>query len=164
MVDHVEARLDVTLQHPLIGAGGELVDLRDRVLSAPSRSEAIRAWLEVRLEDRLKHQLEGRLHGAIPRGRDAQAPQLAAARLGNHPFPHRKRTELPRLQIMPKPWQELLLRGEDRLWAEPVDPRRSLPPVAPDPRKRRNEDGRAIDEVEQVVEPAIRIIDSTDAT
>ena len=75
MVDHVEARLDVTLQHPLIGAGAELVNLRDRVLGAPSRTEAIRAWLEVRLEDRLEHQLQGRLHGAVPCGRDAQSVQ-----------------------------------------------------------------------------------------
>jgi len=78
MVDHVEARLDVTFQHPLIGAGGELVNLCDRVLGSPSRTEAIRAWLEVRLEDRLEHQFEGRLHGAVPRGRDAKPSQLGA--------------------------------------------------------------------------------------
>src|SRR5215208_6487524 len=100
MVDHVEARFDVTFQHPLIGAGGELVNLRDRVLGSPSGTEAIRAWLEVRLEDRLEHQLEGRLHGAIPRGRDAQPSQLAAARLGDHPFPHRKWSEPPRFEII----------------------------------------------------------------
>ena len=84
---------------------------------------------------------------------------LAAARLGDHPFPHRKRSELPRLQICSKPRQELLLRGQDRLRPQPVDPRRPLPPVAPDPRPRHNEDGRVTHEVEQVIEPAIRIID-----
>jgi len=71
MVDVVEARLDVTFEHPLIGAGAELVDLGDRVVCSTSRAEAIGAWLEVRLEDRLEHQLQGRLHGPVPRGGDA---------------------------------------------------------------------------------------------
>jgi hypothetical protein len=159
MVDHVEARLDVTFQHPLIGAGGELVNLCDRVLGSPSRTEAIRAWLEVRLEDRLEHQFEGRLHGAVPRGRDAKPSQLGAARLGDHPFSHRKSSEPPSLQIVPKLRQELLLRGEDRLRPKPVDPRRPLPPVAPDPSPRHDEDRRVTHEVEQVIEPTIRIID-----
>ena len=48
---------------------------------------------------------------------------------------------------------------EDRLRPQPVDPRRPLPSVAPDPGPRHHEDGRVTDEVEQVVEPAIRIID-----
>jgi hypothetical protein len=34
MVDRVEARLDVTFQHPLIGVGAEQVDLGDGVLGA----------------------------------------------------------------------------------------------------------------------------------
>src|SRR5215217_7634262 len=133
MVDHVEARLDVTFHHPLIRAGGELVNLSNRVLGAPPRTEAIRAWLEVRLEDRLEHQFEGRLHGAVPRGRDAKPSQLGAARLGDHPFSHREWSEQPCLQIVPKLRQELFLRGEDRLRPKPVDPRRPFPPVAPDP-------------------------------
>lgn len=61
MVDHVEAGFDVTLQHPLIGAGGELVNLRDHVLGAPSGAETIRRWPEIRLQDRLKHQFSGPL-------------------------------------------------------------------------------------------------------
>jgi site-specific DNA recombinase len=159
MVDHVEACLDVTFQHPLIRAGGELVDLSNRIVGPPPRTEAIRAWLEVRLEDRLEHQFEGRLHGAVPCGRDAQPSQLGAARLRDHPFPHREWSELPSFQILPKLRQEPLLRGEDRLRPKPVDPRRPLPSIAPDPRPRHNEDGRVTHEVEQVVEPAIRIID-----
>ena len=85
--------------------------------------------------------------------------QLAAARLGDHPFPHRQWSEQPCLQIVPKPRQELLLRGEDRLRPKPVDPRRPFPPVAPDPSPRHDEDRRVTHEVEQVIEPAIRIID-----
>src|SRR5215211_4010133 len=127
MVDHVEARFDVTFQHPLIGAGGELVNLRDRVLGSPSGTEAIRAWLEVRLQDRLQHQLEGRLRGAIPHGRDAQPSQLAAARLGDHPFPHRKWSEPPRFEIISQLRKKLLLGGQDRLWPSPSTPADRFP-------------------------------------
>ena len=104
-----------------------MVDLCDRVLGSPPRTEAVRAWLEVRLEDRLEHQFEGGLHDPVPRGRDAQPSQLAAARLGDHRSRTRKRSEQPSLQIVPKLRQELLLRGEDRLRPKPVDPRRLLP-------------------------------------
>jgi len=100
VVDVVEARLDVTFEYPLIGAGGELVNLSDRVMCPPSGTEAIGTWLEVRLEDRLEHQFEGRLHGAVPRGRDAQHPALAAAGFGDHPFPHGHRGELSGLDII----------------------------------------------------------------
>ena len=88
VVDHVEARLDITFQDPLIGAGSELVNLSDRVMGSAPRAEAIRAWLEVRLEDRLEHQLEGRLHGSVLRGRDAKPAAFAAAWLGDHPLTH----------------------------------------------------------------------------
>jgi len=159
VVDVVEARLDVTFEHPLIRAGAELVNLGDRVVCPPPRTEAIGAWLEVRLEDRLEHQLQGRLHGAVPRGGDAQSPACAAAGLGNHPFPHRQRSELPGLEIISQPRQEPLLGGEHSVGPQPVHPRRPLPSVAPDPRPRHHEDGRVTHEVEQVIEPAIRIID-----
>ena len=36
VVDRVEARLDVRIQHPAISPGAEIVDLGDRVLSPPS--------------------------------------------------------------------------------------------------------------------------------
>jgi hypothetical protein len=53
MRDFVEARFDVTLDHPLIGAAGQVVDLGDGVLGSASGAEAIGTWLKVRLEDRL---------------------------------------------------------------------------------------------------------------
>ena len=56
VVDLVEARRDVTLQHPLVGAGTEVVDLGDGVLGSASGTEAVAARLEVRLEDWLEHQ------------------------------------------------------------------------------------------------------------
>jgi hypothetical protein len=41
MVDLVEARGDVRLQDPLIGAGGQIADLLDRVLGSPVGPEPI---------------------------------------------------------------------------------------------------------------------------
>ena len=55
--DLVEARLDVALDHPLIGAAGQIVDLGDGVLGSAPGAEAIATRLEVRLEDRLEHRL-----------------------------------------------------------------------------------------------------------
>ena len=74
VVDLVEARLDVRLQHPARSRGRrrEVVDLGDGVLGSAPRAEAVGARLEVRLEDRFEHQLEGGLHDPVPRGRDAQ--------------------------------------------------------------------------------------------
>jgi len=71
VVDRVETRFDVRLQHPAVTVVVELVDLSDRVLRPAPRAEAIGAWLEIRLEDRLEHQLQGRLHDPVPDGRDA---------------------------------------------------------------------------------------------
>jgi hypothetical protein len=68
--DLVEARRDVTLQHPLVGVGCEEVDLGDRVLCPAFGAKAVAARLEVRLEDRLEHQLERGLHDPVGNGRD----------------------------------------------------------------------------------------------
>ncbi len=72
VVDRVETRFDVRLQHPAVTVVVELVDLSDRVLRPAPRAEAIGAWLEIRLEDRLEHQLQGRLHDPVPNGRDGR--------------------------------------------------------------------------------------------
>src|SRR6266540_6923502 len=70
-------------QHPAVTVVVELVDLSDRVLRPAPRAEAIGAWLEIRLEDRLEHQLQGRLHDPVPDGRDGGfIPLLLLTRLG----------------------------------------------------------------------------------
>ena len=71
-------------------------DLGDGVVRTPLRPETVGARLEIRLEDRLQHQLQGRLHHPVGDGRDAQPAQLADPGLGDHPFPHRQRTETAR--------------------------------------------------------------------
>jgi hypothetical protein len=59
------------------------VDLGDRVLRPAPRAEAIRAWLKVRLEDRLEHQFQRGLHDPVGGGRDCGfIPLLLLARLG----------------------------------------------------------------------------------
>jgi site-specific DNA recombinase len=88
MRDLIEARRDIALDHPLIGAAGQQAGLGDRVVGATLRTEPVRAREEVRLEDRLQHQLQGCLDHPIPHGRDPQRAQLAA-RLGDHPLAHR---------------------------------------------------------------------------
>jgi site-specific DNA recombinase len=70
VADRVEARLDIALHYPLISAGGEVASLGDRVMGPAVRAEAIRAWPEIRLEDRLQNQLQGRLHYPVGHGRD----------------------------------------------------------------------------------------------
>jgi hypothetical protein len=70
VVDRVETRFDVRLQHPAVTVVVELVNLSDRVLRPAPRAEAIGAWLEIRLEDRLEHQLQSRLRDPVPNGRD----------------------------------------------------------------------------------------------
>jgi hypothetical protein len=47
------------------------VDLGNGVLGAAFGAEAIREWLEVRLENWLEHQLEGGLDHPVPHGSDA---------------------------------------------------------------------------------------------
>ncbi len=64
----VEARFDVRLEHPLVGAGGDVVDLSDGVLRPALRTEAVAARLEVRLVDWLEYQLQRGLHDAVGGG------------------------------------------------------------------------------------------------
>ena len=89
MIDLVEACRDVGLEHPLVIPIGrsEVMNLGDGVLGSALRAEAIGAWLEVRFEDRLEHQLQGGLHYPVGCGRDPQASDLARS-LGDRLLPH----------------------------------------------------------------------------
>jgi hypothetical protein len=84
VVDAVEARLDVRLEHPLIRAAGEVAHLGDRVLRPAPGPKPVGARLKISLEDRLQHQLEGGLHDrsrtvAIP-SRRSFPPRLGITR------------------------------------------------------------------------------------
>jgi hypothetical protein len=159
MRDLVEARRDVPLNHPLIGAAGEQVDLGDGVLGAASGTEPIRAGLEVRLQDRLQHQLQGGLHHPVPHGRDAE-PALVAARLWDHPLPYGQGRKRLGLQVGPKLGEEGLLAPLtlDVVGRLAVHPGRAGALVAPHPTPPNQQERRVTDKVEQVIKPTRAII------
>jgi hypothetical protein len=66
----VEARFDVSFQHPLVGMGGVEEDLLDGILGSALRAEAVTARHEVRLQDRFQHQFHGSLHSSVACGGD----------------------------------------------------------------------------------------------
>ena len=103
----IEARRDVGLQNPLIGAGAEVAHLGDRVPRSASRPKPVGAGLEVNLEDRLEHQLESGLNDTVAHRRDPQITQLTAT-LGDRPLLDRIRPETPGPQLLTEPGQELL--------------------------------------------------------
>jgi len=158
VVDLVEARLDVRLEHPLIVAGGcgEVMDLGDSVLGPAPRAEAVGTRLEVRLEDRLEHQFHAGLHDTVHGRGDPQPPDLAR-RLRDRLLPHPFRGEPPGLQIFPQSGQHALSTRADRGGNHPVDPGRACALVAPHPVPRHHEERRVIDEVGQIIEATARI-------
>jgi hypothetical protein len=94
MRDGVEARLDVSVQHPPVALGAEPLNLGDSVVCPPHRPETIGDGQEVRLEDRLQHQLQRRLDNPVRNRRYAELADLPRpARLGDLAFPHRQRGE-----------------------------------------------------------------------
>lgn len=65
VVNGIEARLDVSLQHPVVLQGAQMVNLSDGVLGAPVGPEPIGVRVEPRLENGLQHQLQAGLNEAI---------------------------------------------------------------------------------------------------
>ena len=109
VVDGVEARLDIRVQHPLVALGAEQVDLGDRVVRPPPGPEPVRDRHEVSLKDGFQHQFQRRLHHPVSNGRDAEPAHLpAAARFGDHAFTHGHRAERARLDRAAQIIQELL--------------------------------------------------------
>jgi hypothetical protein len=75
--DLVEARGDVTFEHPGVALGGHHVDLRDRVVWPTSGPEPVGTRAEPGLEDRLEDQLHAGLDDPVSCGGDPQRAQLA---------------------------------------------------------------------------------------
>jgi len=159
MRDLVEAGLDVALDDPLVRAGRQVAHLGHRVVRAAIRAEPVGAQVEVRLEDRLQHQLQGSLDHPVGDGGDPQAAQFPA-RLGDHPLPHRQRAEAAVFHLRPQHAEEIPgpLPGLDGTGSLPVHPGRARSLVAPHPVPRNQKKRRIGDEVEQIIEPAMRII------
>jgi len=145
----------------VITAGAEVADLGDRVLSPAPGAETVTDRLEIRLEDRLQDQHQRGLHQPVHRRRNAEPsvfPRLPA--LGNHAFPDWQRGERARLQLLPRLAQEghdVGIIGDERR-DHPVHPRGARPLIPPHPFPRDREEIRVINEVEQIIEPAARIL------
>jgi hypothetical protein len=120
VMDRPEAVLDVSLDHPLITAWGvdEEPHLLDGVLCPACGPKPIRGRTEVRLEDRLEHELGRRLHDPVAHRRDAQASELPRA-LRDQPLARRQRTVGAILELL----AELV---KDTLHAHLLDPRAGL--------------------------------------
>jgi hypothetical protein len=160
MRDFVEAGFDVALNHPLVVtiAGGEVAHLGHGVMSPAHRAEPVGAREEIRLEDRLQHQFQGCLDDPVGDGGNAQAAQLAV-RLGNHPLPYWQRPETAVLQRGPQVTEEVPGPGPHRDGGRgaAIHPRCLGSPVRPHPIPGDPKERGIGDEVEQVIEPSMRI-------
>ncbi len=159
MRDFVEAGLDVTLDNPLIGVGRQVPHLGHRVVDPVPGAEPVGTREEIRLEDRLQHQLQGRLDHPVADSADPQAAALGRARLRDQPLPRRQRGETAVLQRVPQHAEELpdapRLDGCGRTAIHPGG-LRAL--IAPHPAPCHKQERGIGDKVEQVAEPAMRII------
>ena len=132
--------------------------LGHRVMRTPIRTEPVAAWEEIRLEDRLQYQFQGRLHYSVGDRGDPQATFLAA-RFRDHPLPYRQRPEAAVLERRPQAVEEFLdtdIQRDGRRGA-PVHPGCLGSPVAPHPIPRHQKERGIGHQIEQVVEPAARI-------
>ena len=101
MRDFVEAGPDVALDDPLIGVGRQVAHLGYRVMDPAAGAEPVGAREEIRLEDRLQHQLQGRLDHPVADRADPQAAAPGRARFRDQPLPRRQRAETAVLQASP---------------------------------------------------------------
>src|ERR1700688_2295631 len=98
----------------------------DGVLRTPLRPVPIGIWLQIRLEDRLHHQLGGGLHYPIPYRRNAEWSFPAPGLWDHHP-PHRLWLIRPIAQLLPDTGQPLRQTSRlDLLEALSIYARRSL--------------------------------------
>src|SRR5664279_2348121 len=157
-MDLPEAVLDVSLYHPLIRTWGmdEEPHFFDGVLGSASGPKSVRGRAEVRLEDRLEHELGRRLHDPVAHRRDAQASELPRA-LRDQPLTRWQRTVGAALELL----TEL---GEDSIHADLLDALAGLaihtggprPPVAFHPLPRDEQRRGVADQVEQIAEASLR--------
>ncbi len=130
---------------------------RDRALWSALRGEAVGARPEVRLEDRLEHQLQRGLHDPVCDSRDPQRTD-SATRLGDRLLPHPLRNEPASFEIISQPSEQSCSTEHDGAGCHhPSTPRRSCALVAPHPTPRHNEECRVIHEVGKVIEATARI-------
>ena len=74
VIDAAEVVADVGVEHVVAASRTALAQRLQRLRRAAPRPEAVRARKEVRLEDRLQHQLRRHLHHPVPHRRNPQRP------------------------------------------------------------------------------------------
>ena len=128
-------------------------------MSAALRTETVGTRQEIRLKDRLQHQLQRCLDHPIGHGGNPQAAQRTTG-LGDHPLAHRQRAETAVPYLRPQFIEERLdtLPSRDGRRGASIDPGRGGTLVPADPIPRHQHERGISDEVEQIVEPAMRII------
>jgi Recombinase zinc beta ribbon domain len=118
VVDGVEARLDVGVEHPCLALIGRHTDSLQGLLGGAFRAEPETDRAEVGLEDRLEHDLGGRHHHPVAHRRDTQRPGLTRpTRLGDVNAPQRLRP----IRSRPHPFGEPVEEGPHRLHAPSRD-------------------------------------------
>src|SRR6266498_4296219 len=160
MRNFVETGFDVGLKHPVVvlGAGGQMLDLRDRGMRAPVRAEPIRARLEIRLEDGLEHQFQASLDQPVSDSRNTEFAELPALLRYQNPT-HLDRPELTRLQRIPDLPQKRLdpHPGLDLAGSSPIDSRSVSALIRGHAFPRDPQERPIINKVEQVTETTTRI-------
>src|SRR5271157_242059 len=143
---------DVRLHHPPATLPGLINEHLQGVVRRPPRAEPEAARQEVRLEDRLKHDLRRSLHDPVTNSGNRQRPLLIRARLRDEypPGGQRPVPAFPQLagQLIKKPGHPVLLDGRQ---GGLVDARRAVIRAHLDPRAPQNI--TAADLVIQRVEP-----------
>ena len=130
------------------------MDRLDGIARRAFRSVAIGTGLEIGLEDRFDHELDGALHHPVPDRRDAER-SFAAAGLWDHRPPHRLRSVRLGAKVVPDPGQPPLQPHRlDLLEALSIHPRRAL--VGPRQSVGMEQDVFAIDLVVEQVEAEVR--------
>jgi hypothetical protein len=125
MRDRVEIFRQISVNHVGVAPANQPVRFLDRIDRAAARAIAIGIVLEVRLEDRLKHDLGGSLGHPIPDRRDAERT-FAAARLRDRHPPHRIGPIRLRVEFLVQARQpDFHARRVDLLEGHPVYTRRS---------------------------------------
>ena len=135
-----------------------MAHLGHRVMSPALRAEPVRTREEIRLEDRLQHQLQRCLDHPIPDRGDPQATQLAA-RLGIIRSRTGNGRKLRSFNSDRSPSRNILDARPPRWTTRSRHPPRPCGTlVAPHPIPGHQQERRIGDEVEQIIEPAMRII------
>src|SRR5439155_15295504 len=89
--NRVKVLRQVCVDHVSVPLAQTSVYLSHRILGTAPRPVPVGRWLEVRLEDRLQHELGGGLHHTVSDRRDAEWPFSSASPRNRHPA-HRTRT------------------------------------------------------------------------